>query len=642
MKKRTQKQGLLKWPLMALTCIAALGSTAQAQTNGCIYYSRTNGASGSGTSTQLLKVVNPGTSNVTMVPIGSPVNFSYNGIGYYNGDLYGVTSWDGRIIKINTTTGAVTNIGVTLPAGNNYASGEVANGIYYTTNMNGGTHTLYKVNLATLTYAALNLPTQFADFAYYNGYLYGAAGNGTVYRIDPNTAAVTALGSGVIGGNAAIWSDGTGMIYFNEGGTLNVNTGVITTNTTVGTNGQSGAVQGSNDEDATICPTCNCNTAPSTTTLSGKLFSDPAGNHAGTTGTNGGGLYASLINSSGVVVATVPLNADGTYSFSNVAAGTYSVALTPSASGSATPSLNPGWVITGEGYQVWDPVEDGKINNITVGSSPVTAVNFMVDQLPTAGSSTVTTGNPGGTGTIVLTNNFTGTDPDGTVAQIHFIGFPNNTTSITIGNNTYTSSNWPATGVTVPVGTAVLLDPVDGAVTPVVPYKVIDNGGKESLNTGNVTVNITAPGGTPDLTPSLDIDNLSFPAAGATRDFVVNVFEINGGTAVNPITVRLAKLSAFTITYPTESGTSNVYGGIANENSNWTFTENASFIIATAKPGVNIAANGAAVLGFTISRKTGVTNGTTQNLTTTITGGSGGETNTTNNKTLTSFTASSN
>jgi hypothetical protein len=382
--------------------------------------------------------------------------------------------------------------------------------------------------------------------------------------------------------------------------------------------------------------------APTTTTLSGNVFSDPTGTYINVTGTNAGGVYISLVNSTGTVVATVPVNADGTYSFTGVAAGTYSLVLTTNPAGNSTPSLPTGWVNMDEGYEAWDLVKDGKINNITVGSTPVEPVYFLIEQLPTAGTTSPAATDPGGTGTIGITSSITGTDPDGTIAQVHFTTFPTNVTSITIGGINYTPGNWPPIGVTVPYGTPALIDPA-GTGNPVVPYKVFDNAGKESTNTGSATVNLATPGAIPDLTPSVEIDNLSFPVASVPRDFVVNVFEINGAVASTPlITVRIAKLSAFTITYPTASSSSDVFGGIANENSNWNFTENASFIIATAKPGVTIPANGSAILGFSIARKPGVTNGTSQNLTTTIVGLSGGETNTTNNKTLTSFTASPN
>lgn len=145
-----------------------------------------------------------------------------------------------------------------------------------------------------------------------------------------------------------------------------------------------------------------------------------------------------------------------------------------------------------------------------------------------------------------------------------------------------------------------------------------------------------------DLTPTLDIDDLSFNPASTTRDFVINVYEINGKAATNPMAIRISKISAFTITYPTTSGSSNVFGGTPNENSNWTFTENAGFITATAKPGVTIPANGSAVLGFTIARKPGIPDGTTQNLTGTVIGQSGGEVKTDNNAVVTSFTATGN
>lgn len=146
----------------------------------------------------------------------------------------------------------------------------------------------------------------------------------------------------------------------------------------------------------------------------------------------------------------------------------------------------------------------------------------------------------------------------------------------------------------------------------------------------------------PDLTITLDIDALSFPAAGSSRDFVINLYEINGVDATNPIVFRINKLSAFTITYPTVSTTSNVFGGSPNENSNWTITENASFITVTAKSGVVIPGNGQAVVGFNITRKAGIASGTTQNIAATISGGSGGEVNNLNNAVITSVSATAN
>jgi hypothetical protein len=503
MKKRTLFKGMLKWPVMTFICLTALGtSIAQAQTNGCVYLTSTVS-----TGTQLYKLHNPGTSGVTAEAVGTPNAVDYSSIAYYNGYIYaiaanGLSGGNQNVYRIDPNTGVILNtVGTfaTVSAGN-LASCEIINGVLYTSNMNGGSSNwyFYSMNLTTGAVTSTYMGVQFADFVNYNGYLYGLGRkNGVlgVYRIDPATAATTTVGTnpGASSQSWASWGDGTGMIYFENIGTFNVNTGVSTANTAIGAGGVAGPAITTNTGDGTICLTCNCATAPATTTVSGNVYSDPAGNNTGTTGTNAGGtLYASLVNSAGTVVATVPVAANGSYSFPNVTAGTYSVALTTNPSGSATPSLPTGYVPTGEGYQVWDPVKDGKINNITVGSTPVTPVNFMIERLPTAGTSNPTMADPGGTNTLDITNQFTGTDPDGTVAQIHFTTFPTNTTSIKIGNTTYTSANWPAAGVTVPVGTPVLLDPT-GTGNPVVPYKVIDNAGMESTNPGSVTVNLTAP-----------------------------------------------------------------------------------------------------------------------------------------------------
>jgi hypothetical protein len=83
---------------------------------------------------------------------------------------------------------------------------------------------------------------------------------------------------------------------------------------------------------------------------------------------------------------------------------------------------------------------------------------------------------------------------------------------------------------------------------------------------------------------------------------VVNVYEINNKPNVSGSTIvfRVAKISGFTITYPSTSGTSNVFGGTANSNSDWTFTENANFITVTAKAGVVIPQNGKKTIGFTV------------------------------------------
>ncbi|MDI9882623.1 hypothetical protein [Flectobacillus longus] len=146
----------------------------------------------------------------------------------------------------------------------------------------------------------------------------------------------------------------------------------------------------------------------------------------------------------------------------------------------------------------------------------------------------------------------------------------------------------------------------------------------------------------PDLTPTTEINSLEFSTAGTSRDFVVNVFEINNKPNVSGSTIvlRVAKISGFTITYSSTSGNSDVFvGGTANSNSDWTFTENANFITVTAKPGVVIPQNGKKTIGFTATRKTDVPSNTSQNITVTIIYGSAGEEKVNNNTVETKITA---
>ncbi|MFC3813286.1 hypothetical protein [Lacihabitans lacunae] len=168
---------------------------------------------------------------------------------------------------------------------------------------------------------------------------------------------------------------------------------------------------------------------------------------------------------------------------------------------------------------------------------------------------------------------------------------------------------------------------------------------ENSTLSGTIVSGITAlaigkvSSGPVDYTPTVDIDGLSFNASGFGRDFVVNIYEILGGTNSTPITFRISKVGAFTITYPTSSGTSQVYGGTLNNNSNWTITENSSFITCTLKSGVTVPANGQSTVGFNAQRKSSVAAGTTQNISITILDNSGGDSQLSNNVSVTSITA---
>ncbi|KAA0993804.1 hypothetical protein [Dyadobacter aurulentus] len=155
------------------------------------------------------------------------------------------------------------------------------------------------------------------------------------------------------------------------------------------------------------------------------------------------------------------------------------------------------------------------------------------------------------------------------------------------------------------------------------------------ISTTPVTVTINnCPINEADLTQTVVINALNFNSE-ASRDFVVNLYEINGFDTKAPINFKISKTGSFDITYPTVSGTSQVLGGTPNENSNWTFSENASFITVTSTS--TIPANGQATIGFKVSRKPGVLKGSKQSITVTLVGGSGGELNAGNNLSVTAI-----
>lgn len=652
MKKQFLRIGLKKWPVLAtLMCVATMSAHAQTvSVSGTVFHDVTGGSidgTGTNTNNSLYAVLLNGTgqvvgsgivsSNGTYSIANVPANNTYSmilgqsassttpdmpwGSGVMGGWAYtneGLTATgeagqpaDGKIMTVPVATSNLSNVNFAIeqtpvalyPSSTTFVNQGGAAMINITNRFNGsdpdGTvaqiHITQLFNATSLTiggvlYTASNWPAAGVTVPY-----------GTTVLLDPADDPVT------IAGASFKVIDNLGKESWNE-------------------------------------PNVMVNVYTVTYMVSGTIYSDANGGTIDGTGTNGGGnLYIVLANAGGSIVGSGPVSANGTYSIS-APAGTYSAILTTSPS-STTPSLPAGWANTNEGLTTAGEgtTADGKIMTINMADNINTA-NFGIEQLPSTGTANPTMANPGGIVTLNLTAFFTGTDPDGIVSQIRFTAFPTNTTSITIGGTTYTVANWPAAGVTVPYGSAVSLDPVDGTNAPVISYKAIDNAGKESAAVGNVTVNLNPPDGSvPDLTPGLDIDNLSFPVANVPRDFVVNVFEINNIAAGNPIRVRLSKISGFTITYLTTSGISNVYGGKPNENSNWTFVDDGGgFITATAKPGVTIPAGGSAVLGFTIARKPGVIAGTSQTLTTIIVAPSAGETNNANNGTLTSFTASAN
>jgi|GEM_PF-2043690 len=251
--------------------------------------------------------------------------------------------------------------------------------------------------------------------------------------------------------------------------------------------------------------------------VSGNVFNDPdaanVNNSTGVTNLVPAGIYANLVNASGIVVATTPVNTNGTFNFSNVASAngyTVSLSTTPGTVGSTPPavSIPNGWVKTGEFNGTPNTGNDGDRNGTSVpfnvGTVDVTNINFAIEQLPTPGNYTAPSQpNPGGTTCVpVPASYFSATDPDnGFVISLRITAFPSNTTSITVNGVTYTAATFPSGGIILPTnpnGTptasnTICVDPIDGAVTVSIPYKVTDNAGFESLTTGSVNLPFTLP-----------------------------------------------------------------------------------------------------------------------------------------------------
>lgn len=188
--------------------------------------------------------------------------------------------------------------------------------------------------------------------------------------------------------------------------------------------------------------------------VSGNVFNDAnamVDNYVNGTGigsASGVQLYANLVNNSGVVIKSVPISSDGTYSFSEVpgtATSTSFILYTMRIStiegtlGSAPPvnTLPPDWINTGEKVGTTagtDPTVDG-ILTVQVRNADVTNVNFGIEQLPDSDSYSIPIAQPtvdqyvtlnGGTNPPILS----GSDPEdgtlGTGSKVRITTLPTN------------------------------------------------------------------------------------------------------------------------------------------------------------------------------------------------------------------------
>jgi uncharacterized repeat protein (TIGR01451 family) len=227
-------------------------------------------------------------------------------------------------------------------------------------------------------------------------------------------------------------------------------------------------------------------------TVSGKVWDD-ADNSANNTftnintgtepGTNAGGLHAILVNASGNVISSAPVNADGTYSFSNIISGQSNVTIrlstTAGNSGSAAPtaSIPVNWINT-------SPLVQTAFN---IGTTNIAGKDFGIEQLPDTNNVTASSqSNPGGTNTVQVSS-LSGIDPEdgnlGTGKSFKIVTLPTNGVlyyngvAVTVGQ---VISNYDPTKLT--------LDPNDGSLTVGFTYAAIDAARKEDPTPATVTM----------------------------------------------------------------------------------------------------------------------------------------------------------
>jgi hypothetical protein len=265
-----------------------------------------------------------------------------------------------------------------------------------------------------------------ADIAFnpIDGNLYTVSTNNSLIRINPTSGLVTNLGA--VTGIGAASGNNYVVAYFDNSGALYVQQATITNIVKI-PNVSAGNVAGSmagngasfSGGDGARCPFSPI--APLLYSLSGNIFNDGNGlndvggalvNTSGTGALNplngatslGTQLYVTLVNSDGNDLATIPVSTTGTYTFPNIAPGTYSIVLSSNPDGTtfANAPLATDWASTGEQLGLipggTDGIPNGIVAAISVTNSDVINANFGINKKPTGvpgiDASRV---NPGGT-----------------------------------------------------------------------------------------------------------------------------------------------------------------------------------------------------------------------------------------------------
>jgi uncharacterized repeat protein (TIGR01451 family) len=204
------------------------------------------------------------------------------------------------------------------------------------------------------------------------------------------------------------------------------------------------------------------------------------------TGTNAGSLNAILVDASGNVIATTLVNADGTYSFSNITASQTNVSIRLSTTAGTVGSAAP----TSDIPVNWTNTSPLAQTSFNIGTSNIPGKDFGVEQLPnTNGVTAASQNNPGGTNTVQVSA-LSGTDPEdgslGTGKSFKIVTLPTNGalsyngTAVIVGQ---LIDNYDPTKLTI--------DPNDGAITVSFTYAAVDAAGKEDPTPATTTMPFT-------------------------------------------------------------------------------------------------------------------------------------------------------
>ena len=206
--------------------------------------------------------------------------------------------------------------------------------------------------------------------------------------------------------------------------------------------------------------------------ISGNVYNDPSGisdSLVAGTGTNASSaaLTAYLLSTASNIVSSSVVSASGTYSFSAVPAGTYTVVLSNTAALAVgapgpVPSLPATWINTGENIGSGagsDGAVDGRSRPFAVTATAVTNVNFGIAQavnLSISKTNLVSTLQAGSTTsyTVTVANSGPANAAGAVIKDVPSPGLSCNVAACT-----------PASGATCPSPLANLLTPAGGSIT---------------------------------------------------------------------------------------------------------------------------------------------------------------------------------